>query len=42
MSEQALAALSDKRGTWREFNLRAEVERRLRGHTAPADWSRVR
>ncbi|WP_159080109.1 MobF family relaxase [Nocardia suismassiliense] len=41
VSEQALSALSDKRATWREFNLRAEVERQLRGNVAPADYSRV-
>ncbi|WP_194836095.1 MobF family relaxase [Nocardia sp. XZ_19_369] len=38
---QALAAVSDKRATWREFNLRAEVERQLRGNVAPADYFRV-
>ncbi len=41
ISAQALAAVSDKRATWREFNLRAEVERQLRGHVAPADWARI-
>ncbi|MGW4849031.1 MobF family relaxase [Nocardia brasiliensis] len=41
VSAQALAAVSDKRATWREFNLRAEVERQLRGEVAPADWARV-
>ncbi|MBF6543377.1 MobF family relaxase [Nocardia brasiliensis] len=41
VSAQALAAVSGKRATWREFNLRAEVERQLRGEVAPADWARV-
>ncbi|MFI6043840.1 MobF family relaxase [Nocardia sp. NPDC051321] len=41
ISGQAVAAVSDKRATWREFNLRAEVERQLRGEVVPADWSRV-
>ncbi|WP_405176980.1 relaxase domain-containing protein [Nocardia sp. NBC_01377] len=41
ISDQALAAVSDKRATWREFNLRAEIERQLRGTLAPADWPRV-
>ncbi|WP_218023504.1 MobF family relaxase, partial [Nocardia altamirensis] len=41
VSGQALAAVSGKRATWREFNLRAEVERQLRGEVAPADWARA-
>ncbi|WP_181697849.1 MobF family relaxase [Nocardia sp. GTS18] len=41
LADQALAAVSDKRSTWREFNLRAEVERQIRGNVAPADWSRI-
>ncbi|MFE6926075.1 MobF family relaxase [Nocardia sp. NPDC057663] len=41
IADQALAAVSQRRATWREFNLRAEVERQLRGNVAPADWSRV-
>ena len=41
LSEQALEALSGKRATWREFNLRAEIERAVRGQVTPADWSRV-
>lgn len=41
ISGRALAAVSDKRAIWRAFNLRAEVERQLRGQVAPADWARV-
>lgn len=41
ISDQALAAVSQRRATWREFNLRAEVERQIRGNVAPEDWSRV-
>ncbi|MEU4711085.1 MobF family relaxase [Nocardia salmonicida] len=41
LADQALAAVSDKRATWREFNLRAEVERQVRGNVAPADWSQL-
>ncbi|MFE7723916.1 MobF family relaxase [Nocardia rhizosphaerihabitans] len=41
IADQALAAVSDKRATWREFNLRAEVERQLRGNVVPADWEPV-
>ncbi|WKG08224.1 MobF family relaxase [Nocardia sp. PE-7] len=39
LADQALAAVSDKRATWREFNLRAEVERQIRGNIAPAEWA---
>ncbi|MEV0853760.1 MobF family relaxase [Nocardia fluminea] len=38
-AERALAGVSARRSTWRVFNLRAEVERQLRGHIAPADWN---
>lgn len=41
VTDQVLAAVSERRATWREFNLRAEVERQLRGNVAPEDWSRV-
>lgn len=41
IADQALGAVSERRATWREFNLRAEVERQLRGNVAPDDWSRV-
>ncbi|MFE7717835.1 MobF family relaxase [Nocardia rhizosphaerihabitans] len=41
VADQVLAAVSERRATWREFNLRAEVERQLRGLVAPEDWSRV-
>ncbi|MFE7720820.1 MobF family relaxase [Nocardia rhizosphaerihabitans] len=37
-AERALAAVSERRSTWRPFNLRAEVERQLRGKIHPADW----
>lgn len=39
LADQVLAAVSDKRATWREFNLRAEVERQIRGNVAPAEWA---
>ncbi len=39
LADQALAAVSDKRATWRLFNLRAEVERQIRGNVAPAEWA---
>ncbi|MFD6218078.1 AAA family ATPase, partial [Nocardia salmonicida] len=38
-AERALAAVSARRSTWRVFNLRAEIERQLRGRIAPADWN---
>ncbi|MEU3010066.1 MobF family relaxase [Nocardia asteroides] len=40
-AERALAAVSERRSTWRPFNLRAEVERQLRGKITPADWEWV-
>ncbi|MGW5456400.1 MobF family relaxase [Nocardia sp. NPDC003979] len=40
-AERALAAVSERRSTWRPFNLRAEVERQLRGRISPADWAWV-
>ncbi|MEV0334509.1 MobF family relaxase [Nocardia sp. NPDC050717] len=40
-AERALAAVSERRSTWRAFNLRAEVERQLRGRVHPADWDWV-
>ncbi|MFC8044526.1 MobF family relaxase [Nocardia sp. NPDC057353] len=41
VADQALAAVSGKRATWRAFNLRAEVERQLRGTVAPEHWAHV-
>ncbi|MFD6392259.1 MobF family relaxase [Nocardia sp. NPDC060259] len=41
VTDQVLAAVSERRATWREFNLRAEVERQIRGTVAPEDWSCV-
>ncbi|WP_280222057.1 MobF family relaxase [Nocardia neocaledoniensis] len=38
-AERTLAGVSARRSTWRLFNLRAEIERHLRGQIAPADWS---
>ncbi|MEV0688385.1 MobF family relaxase [Nocardia sp. NPDC050378] len=40
-AERALAAVSERRSTWRPFNLRAEVERQLRGRISPVDWGWV-
>ncbi|MGX1880000.1 MobF family relaxase [Nocardia fluminea] len=40
-AERALAAASQRRSTWRPFNLRAEIERQLRGQISPADWDWV-
>ncbi|MEU4711676.1 MobF family relaxase [Nocardia salmonicida] len=40
-AERALAAVSQRRSTWRPFNLRAEIERQLRGQISPADWDWV-
>ncbi|MFI8974207.1 MobF family relaxase [Nocardia asteroides] len=40
-AERALTAVSERRSTWRAFNLRAEVERQLRGRVHPADWDWV-
>ncbi|MFD4433343.1 MobF family relaxase, partial [Nocardia sp. NPDC058497] len=40
-AERALAAMSERRSTWRPFNLRAEVERQLRSKIHPADWDWV-
>ncbi|MFI6220104.1 MobF family relaxase [Nocardia salmonicida] len=37
-AERALAGVSARRSTWRVFNLRAEVERQLRGQITSADW----
>ncbi|MFC8042835.1 MobF family relaxase [Nocardia sp. NPDC057353] len=41
LADQALAAVSGKRATWRAFNLRAEIERQLRGTVAPEHWTQV-
>lgn len=41
LARRTLAALSQRRPTWRVFNLRAETERQLRGLVTPADWQRV-
>ncbi|MEU4321252.1 AAA family ATPase [Nocardia fluminea] len=38
-AERALAGVSARRSTWGIFNLRAEVERQLRGQIASADWN---
>ncbi|MEV6059891.1 MobF family relaxase [Nocardia asteroides] len=40
-AERVLGAVSERRSTWRAFNLRAEVERQLRGRLHPADWDWV-
>ncbi|MGW5456997.1 MobF family relaxase [Nocardia sp. NPDC003979] len=40
-AERALAGVSARRSTWRVFNLRAEVERQLRGQICAADWTWV-
>ncbi|UGT55058.1 MobF family relaxase [Nocardia asteroides] len=40
-AERALVAVSERRSTWRPFNLRAEVERQLRGRVSSADWDWV-
>lgn len=37
-AERALNGVAARRSTWRVFNLRAEVERQLRGQITPADW----
>ncbi|MFD4433331.1 MobF family relaxase, partial [Nocardia sp. NPDC058497] len=41
LAQRTLAALSERRSTWRAFNLRAETERQLRGLVTPADWQHV-
>ncbi|MEV0357765.1 MobF family relaxase [Nocardia sp. NPDC050697] len=41
LADQALAAVSGKRATWRAFNLRAEIERQMRGTVDPEQWSQV-
>ncbi|MFE1595459.1 MobF family relaxase [Nocardia sp. NPDC058705] len=38
-AERALTGVSARRSTWGVFNLRAEVERQLRGRIASADWN---
>ncbi|MFC8383564.1 MobF family relaxase [Nocardia sp. NPDC057272] len=38
-AERALVGVSARRSTWGIFNLRAEVERQLRGRIASADWN---
>ncbi|MEV0551207.1 AAA family ATPase [Nocardia salmonicida] len=38
-AERALAGVSARRSTWGIFNLRAEVERQLRGQIASAEWN---
>ncbi|TDP28238.1 MobF family relaxase [Nocardia ignorata] len=40
-AERALAGVSARRSTWRVFNLRAEVERQLRGQISATDWTWV-
>ncbi|MGW5441573.1 MobF family relaxase [Nocardia asteroides] len=41
LAQRTLTALSERRPTWRPFNLRAETERQLRGLVAPDDWQTV-
>ncbi|MEV4207799.1 MobF family relaxase [Nocardia salmonicida] len=41
VAQCALDAVAEKRSTWRIFNLRAEVERQLRGHVSPSQWEEV-
>ncbi len=38
-AERALTGVSARRATWGVFNLRAEVERQLRGQIAATDWN---
>ncbi|MFD3707429.1 MobF family relaxase [Nocardia sp. NPDC058658] len=40
-ARRAVTVVSAKRSTWREFNLRAEVERQLRGQLHPAAWASI-
>ncbi|MGW5569644.1 MobF family relaxase [Nocardia thailandica] len=40
-AQRTLTALSERRPTWREFNLRAETERQLRGLVAPDEWQTI-
>ncbi|WP_312884905.1 MobF family relaxase, partial [Nocardia barduliensis] len=40
-AERAIAVVSEHRSTWRHTNIRAEVERQIRGHITAADWDRV-
>ncbi len=41
VARQALQATAARRSTWKEFNLRAEVERQLRGLVEPTQWRTV-
>ncbi|MFF0547254.1 MobF family relaxase [Nocardia thailandica] len=37
----AVEVVSQTRATWQHHHIRAEIERRLRGRVAPAEWARV-
>ncbi|WP_157119601.1 MobF family relaxase [Nocardia xishanensis] len=39
--QRVLEVVSEQRSTWRHSNIRAEVERQVRGHITPGDWEWV-
>lgn len=41
VAQVAVEKLTEKRSTWKAFNLRAEVERQLRGQIGPEQWPEV-
>ncbi|WP_280445093.1 MobF family relaxase [Nocardia brasiliensis] len=40
-AQQVIEVISEHRSTWRTTNLRAEIERQLRGRVTGRDWERV-
>ncbi|MET8779071.1 MobF family relaxase [Nocardia sp. NPDC004654] len=41
VAQRVLEVVSEQRSTWRHSNIRAEVERQVRGHITPGDWEWV-
>ncbi|MGW5922134.1 MobF family relaxase [Nocardia fluminea] len=41
VAQVAVEQVTEKRSTWKAFNLRAEVERQLRGRIVPERWAEV-
>lgn len=40
-AQHVIEVVSERRSTWKTTNLRAEIERQLRGRVSSADWDRV-
>ncbi|MEV0027855.1 MobF family relaxase [Nocardia sp. NPDC050793] len=41
VAQRVLEVVSEHRSTWRASNIRAEVERQVRGHISAADWEQA-